>query len=808
MPPPALSDPWLASRKFGIVIDAGSSGSRLQIYSWRDARAVRANASPKALHALPTVEKGTLGAEDWQIKAEPGISTFGPNPEGVAKYLEPLISHAKDQIPPSMHKSTPIFLLATAGMRLLPEEEQNAVLSAACDYIYLHSRFALDVNANAKAGASRPGLERCGRSIRIISGEEEGLFGWIAVNYLMNGFPLTHKDHNKPTTFGFLDMGGASTQIAFEPIFDEDGTVQTPKENLADVHLRLLNGEEIRHQVFVTTWLGFGTNQARQRYIKEAIAEWERRHHLRLAGGSDDHSGVGPHHAKHAGSTTVSSIDIQDPCLPKNLELHDTHLDMHSETTPVKLIGTGSFSQCLSRTTPLLNKTATCTQTPCLFGGVHVPPIDFKHHRFIGISEYWYSSQHVFGLGGAFDFEKYEKAAEEFCGKDWDAILKKHHEAASADASITWGHRIDKSRLEMQCFKSAWIVNVLGDGVGVPRTTKGWLEADAHVKDTPHVDEHKAEELGLNKGKISNPIFQSIDTIKGTAVSWTLGKMVLEASKGVPATSKKAKPLADPMGPKPNIEHSGSRPIFDISFDAIEGSLPSPLRRESLGFSPILLLFYVLVLAVLYSLSTRMRNRFKNSFRRWRRATTGRKDKADTFVNEDGLAAGSSSDSSSPTSRPATPGPFAASTQPYSHPSGIGSSVVSAVISTINRIPFLSTSRRVAPNGSSYSTPTSRPRPKHSLSMPTPASPSWANVTLSVPQVNGGTPRLSSDERGEGIPTPPNGLNPNGLAVLSSSRNSSQINLVRTFATPRNVSGLSTPLPGSGYRTPAMYDDV
>ncbi|KAG9051099.1 Golgi apyrase [Tulasnella sp. UAMH 9824] len=807
MPPPALSDPWLASRKFGIVIDAGSSGSRLQIYSWRDARAVRAKASPKALHALPTVEKGTLGAEDWQIKAEPGISSFGPNPEGVAKYLEPLIRHAKDQIPPSLHSSTPIFLLATAGMRLLPEEEQNAVLSAACDYIYSRSNFALDVNAKGKASGSPPGLERCGRSIRIISGEEEGLFGWIAVNYLMNGFPLTHKDHNKPTTFGFLDMGGASTQIAFEPIFDEDGTVQTPKENLADVHLRLLNGEEIRHQVFVTTWLGFGTNQARQRYVKEAIAEWERQHHLRLTGGSDDHSGVAPHHAKHAGSTMVSSIDIKDPCLPKDLELHDTHLDMHSEATPVKLIGTGSFSQCLSKTTPLLNKTATCDQAPCLFGGVHVPPIDFKHHRFIGISEYWYSSQHVFGLGGAFDFEKYEKAAEEFCGKDWDAILKKHHEAASPDASITWGHRIDKSRLELQCFKSAWIVNVLGDGVGIPRTSEGWLEADAHVKDTPHVDEHKAEELGLDKGKISNPVFQSVDTIKGTAVSWTLGKMVLEASKGVPASSKNAKPLADPMGPKPNIENTVSRPMFGISFDVIEGNLPAPLRRESLGFSPVLLLFYVLVLMVLYSLSTRMRNRFKNSFRRWRRATVGRKDKLDTFVEEDGLA-GSSSGSSSPTSRPETPGPFAASAQLYSHPSGFGSSVVSAVVSTINRIPFLSTSRRISPNGSSYPISTSRPRPKHSLSMPTPASPSWATATLSVPPVNGGTPRLSSDERGESVPTPPNGLNPNGLALLSSSRNSSQINLARTFATPRNVSGLSTPLPLSGYRTPATYDDV
>ena len=70
MPPPK-SDSWLASRRFGIVIDAGSSGSRLQIYSWIDARTVRGQGGH--LDVLPKVERGTLEADKWISKVEPGL---------------------------------------------------------------------------------------------------------------------------------------------------------------------------------------------------------------------------------------------------------------------------------------------------------------------------------------------------------------------------------------------------------------------------------------------------------------------------------------------------------------------------------------------------------------------------------------------------------------------------------------------------------------------------------------------------------------------------------------------------------------
>ena len=455
------------------------------------------------------------------------------------------------------------------------------------------------------------------------------MFGWIAVNYLMDGFGPSDADR---TTYGFLDMGGASTQIAFEPSREE----REKAKNLIDVRLRLMGGEEIHHQVFVTTWLGYGTNMARERYVGRAINEYEQHRPSPLSVSSSDSSEI-----------------IEDPCLPKDLRLTESPAHTSPSTShtrkPHTFLGTGSFGQCLQRVSPLLNRSAPCPDTPCLFNGVYVPPIDFSVSHFIGVSEYWYSSEHIFGLGGAYDFVQYERAALDFCGKNWPDILQMHEQARQrgrlgGNGEVEeggrvvgldkWGDKVEASRLQMQCFKAAWIVNVLHEGLGMPRI----VDPGGNVTSHPDALETHAQEKGLGR-----PTFQSIDSVGDIAISWTLGKIVLEASKDIPPLRHDSPPLVDPLDDISDTDPSHIHPIrppFNLDFDAIEdhisAHLPPSLSRHSLGFSFVAFLFYLVVFLSVFLVIYRTRHYVRLCMRRWMRSSSKRDKDLTTISLEEG----------------------------------------------------------------------------------------------------------------------------------------------------------------------------
>ena len=49
----------------------------------------------------------------------PGISTYGSSLDGVMMYITPLLDLASSYVPVSQHSQTPLYIMATAGMRLL-----------------------------------------------------------------------------------------------------------------------------------------------------------------------------------------------------------------------------------------------------------------------------------------------------------------------------------------------------------------------------------------------------------------------------------------------------------------------------------------------------------------------------------------------------------------------------------------------------------------------------------------------------------------------------------------------------------------
>ena len=481
----ARSEEW----RYGIVLDAGSSGTRLHIYRWLDNPSAKSHANSKQLQSLPVVET----KKKWTEKIKPGVSTFGDKPHRVGPdHLEKLFEKARKFIPKEEIERTPIFLLATAGMRLLEDGVREKLLEHICSYAQSSTKFH---------------LPDCGVHIKVIPGDVEGLYGWIAANYLLGGFdaPLQHAIPNEHPTFGFLDMGGASAQIAFAP----DATISEQHANdLQLMRLRTLDGSSVEYKIFTTTWLGYGANQARKHYV-ENLQE---------------------------ASKSEGREDLQDPCLPSGLTTTtkgDVFLPGSKEIdgkTP-HLKGTGNFDECLKKTYPLLEKEATCTDDPCLIGGTHVPPIDFSVNHFVGVSEYWHTTHEIFEVGHkekAYDFNTYQQRVSNFCSREWKDIEK-------SIGAHEWGKKVDERTAIEVCFKASWLINVLHDGIGVPRVGLEELPNSKHNGTRKVLD--GAKEKGFA------PSFRPINKIDDTEVSWTLGKMVLYASSQIPASDDNALPV-------------------------------------------------------------------------------------------------------------------------------------------------------------------------------------------------------------------------------------------------------------------------
>ena len=385
------------------------------------------------------------------------------------------------------------------------------------------------------------------------------------------------------STYGFLDMGGASTQIAFEP-----GT-QARKEhvdNLLSVNLRLLDGMDVHHPVFVTTWLGYGTNKARERYVDATVAKYLQDHPTSQLS-SDSHN------KPSVGSEKPMTV-ISDPCLPKSLLLTEAR---HSGYA---LQGTGDFKACLEHAAPLLNKESPCPDPPCLMG-VHVPPIDFSVNHFIGISEYWYSTEDIWSLGGVYDFTTFEQSAIDYCSREWDSIVQDHSVAAVG------GKVPDVHRLEMQCFKAAWIVNVLHDGIGIPRLAvdRGGEGTKANVTEDALI---KAGEKGFAEAPTH---FQSVNQINNVAVSWTLGRMVLEVTDSIPRSTSS-------ISQHEHEEESGS-PLFEWKLGHHDQSwsyqITQNVQHAYTRLNPIIVIaLFVLAALIYYFGCSGVRFRFWQAF--------------------------------------------------------------------------------------------------------------------------------------------------------------------------------------------------
>ncbi|KAM8885717.1 ectonucleoside triphosphate diphosphohydrolase 4 isoform 2-T2 [Spinachia spinachia] len=417
------SDPHL---NYGLVVDCGSSGSRVFVYCWP-----RHNGNPQEL--LDIRQMRDQHRKPVVMKIKPGISDLAKTPERASDYILPLLSFAAQHIPKNKHQETPLYILCTAGMRILPESQQEALLEDLRTDVPVHFNFLFSDS-----------------HVEVISGKQEGVYAWIGINFVLGRFNHVHNDGEavvavhvpgsdqqearmRKRTAGVLDMGGVSTQIAYEV----PQTEEVAKNLLAEFNLGCdAHRTEHVYRVYVSTFLGFGGNAARQRYEESVIRNTATRNKLL---------------GQHTGETAESPL--LDPCLPADM------LDeIGPSTQKLHLRGTGAFDRCRRVLQPFLNRT---NDTLTSLSGIYQPAIDYVSSQFYGFSEFYYCTEDVLHMGGDYNASKYAQAATSYCGTQWKTLKERF------DSGLYASHA-DLHRLKYQCFKSAWMYEVLHSGFSFP----------------------------------------------------------------------------------------------------------------------------------------------------------------------------------------------------------------------------------------------------------------------------------------------------------------------------------------------------
>ena len=100
------------------------------------------------------------------------------------------------------------------------------------------------------------------------------------------------------------------------------------------------------------------------------------------------------------------SPEILDPCLPQGMVLEGR------ENPYYKFKGLGDYHKCQEALIPLLNASVPCPVQPCTFNGVYQPEINFYNSEFYGFSEFWYTMEDVYRIGGQYEADIFDAQAK------------------------------------------------------------------------------------------------------------------------------------------------------------------------------------------------------------------------------------------------------------------------------------------------------------------------------------------------------------------------------------------------------------
>ncbi|XP_059478432.1 ectonucleoside triphosphate diphosphohydrolase 1-like isoform X2 [Neocloeon triangulifer] len=311
---------------YGIVFDAGSTHTEMLLYTWES----------KEWYETGYVRQLSSCYLDGGIG-----ELFVDDPSGVQNYLLPCLSNGTEQIPADKHWNSPVYLAATAGLRMLQIDKGVAVN---------------EILGNVSELFNMSGLKNRENNVKIITGQQEGVSSWVGVNYLADSF------QKSVTTLGALDLGGASTQITFEVGTD----VEVGRDK---VTLRLYGKE---YNVTADSYLCHGVNQLILRHEVSLLETAE----------------------------AAESVTVENPCRAVGMTLERSISDMRNPCTEtiflqnfqnVTFQGTGNADLCAEQLRKVIS-VEYCKATFVNTGNCmeDLPPARPNGKEFLAFSTFFY----------------------------------------------------------------------------------------------------------------------------------------------------------------------------------------------------------------------------------------------------------------------------------------------------------------------------------------------------------------------------------------------------------------------------------
>ncbi|KAF9222946.1 hypothetical protein BS17DRAFT_782856 [Gyrodon lividus] len=304
--------------QYALMIDAGSTGSRIHIYKFN-------NCGPS-----PSFEY-----EVFKM-IQPGLSHYAESPQEAAGSLDVLLDEAMRVVPESLRSCTPVAVKATAGLRFLGSQESADILLAVEGHLTDKYPFPLP--------------EKDG--VVIMDGKDEGVYAWITVNYLLD--TIRADSPKGSATYAVLDLGGGSTQIVFEPERGDEKADSVLKDGEHKYELEFGGATRLLYQ---HSYLGYGLKSARKS-VHRLVDFLDS---LRTSGDDDGRLPRIPNPCLAQGTTK----EVEIP--PSNGEGNRTVL-MAGEDI-------GSFEACNRFLELVMAKDAICEVKPCSFNGVYQPSL-------------------------------------------------------------------------------------------------------------------------------------------------------------------------------------------------------------------------------------------------------------------------------------------------------------------------------------------------------------------------------------------------------------------------------------------------